>query len=244
MGTMGKVVAITGASSGIGEAAARRLAADGARLVIGARRTDRLSRIAEEIESEGGTCLAAELDVTSRGSMDAFVQQALAAHGRIDVLVANAGVMLAAPLAEGRRDEWDRMIDLNIKGVLNGIAAALPPMMAQGSGHVILIGSNVGYRVPPMGGVYAATKFAVRAIAESLRVEGGKAIRSTLIAPGATRTEIVEHVEFPPIKQALLALRSEMLPAEAVAAAVAYAIDQPHEVDVSEILIRPIAMKD
>lgn len=239
-----KVIAITGASSGIGEAAARLLARGGATVLIGARRVDRLARIASDIEAEGGTCLPVELDVTSRDSMDAFVRRAVEDCGRIDVMVHNAGVMIAAPLAEARRDDWDRMIDLNIKGVLNGIGAALPVMKAQGAGHMVLIGSNVGYRVPPMGGVYSATKFAIRAIAESLRVEGGKEIRSTLIAPGATQTEIVEHAGHPAIQGALRSLRPDMLAPEAVAAAIAYAVDQPHEIDVSEIIVRPISMKD
>lgn len=239
-----KVVAITGASSGIGEATARELARKGARVVIGARRVERLAAIAAEIESEGGTCLSAELDVTNRDSMDGFVRRTVDAYGRIDVLVHNAGTMMVSPLAEARRDDWDLMIDLNVKGVLNGIGAALPVMMEQGSGHMVLIGSNVGYRVAPMGGVYSATKFAIRAIAESLRVEGGSAIRSTLISPGATRTEIVEHVGHPAMEGVLRSLQPDMLSPEAVAAAIAYAIDQPGEVDVSEIIVRPISMKE
>jgi NADP-dependent 3-hydroxy acid dehydrogenase YdfG len=220
------------------------LAKTGARLVLGARRTDKLSAIASEIDAAGGAAIATQLDVTSRASMNAFVDLARKRFGRIDVLVNNAGVMMLAPLAEVRYDDWERMIDVNLRGVLNGIAAALPHMLAQGSGHIVMIGSTSGRRVAPMGGVYAATKFAVRAIAESVRIEGGSAVRSTLISAGATQTELVDGVDHPMIREALLARRNDMLTADAVARAVAYAIEQPREVDVSEILVRPLKLKE
>ena len=189
-----KIIAITGASSGIGEAAARRLAKSGAAVLIGARRTDRLGRIVSEIREAGGEAFAAELDVTCCDSMDRFVGRAIADFGKLDVLVLNAGIMMLSAWAELRRADWDRMFDVNVKGVMNGIASALPHMLAQQSGHLIMIGSTSGHRVSPMGGAYAATKFALRAIAESLRIEGGSEIRSTLISPSGTQTEILEHV--------------------------------------------------
>ncbi|MBV1691655.1 SDR family oxidoreductase [Novosphingobium sp. G106] len=240
----GKVVVITGASSGIGEAAARLLAKDGARLVLGARRTDRLTGLANEIVAAGGEALAVMLDVTARDSMDDFVGRAIERFGRIDVFVHNAGLMMLGPWAELRRDEWDRMFDVNVRGVLNGIASALPHMLDQQSGHMILIGSTAGHHVVPLGGAYSATKFALRAIADSLRAEGGTAIRATLISPSATRTEIVENVDHPIMREALLSRRDLMLSADDVARAIAYAIAQPAHVDVSEIIVRPTSLKD
>jgi NADP-dependent 3-hydroxy acid dehydrogenase YdfG len=239
-----KVIAITGASSGIGEAAARLLAATGAKLVLGARRTDKLSAIADEIQAQGGTAVATALDVTSRASMDAFVELAGERFGRIDVLVNNAGVMMLAPLAEARQDDWERMIDVNLRGVLNGVAAAFPRMLAQQSGHIVMIGSTSGRRVAQMSGVYAATKFAVRALAESVRLEGGSAVRSTLISAGATQTELVEKIDHPMLREALRARWNDTLPVDSIAQAIAYAIAQPHAVDVSEILVRPLKIKD
>jgi len=240
----GRVVLITGASSAIGEAAARLLAARGCSLAIGARRIDRLEALAGEIGAAGGKALPLELDVTSRESMDRFVAEALARFGRVDGLVNNAGLMILGPLADGKVDDWDRMIDVNLKGVLNGIAAALPHMHAQGSGHMILLGSTSGHAVSPLGGVYSATKFAIRAIADSLRKEGGTAIRTTLISPGATQTEIVDHVGHEEMTKGLLSIRPMALTAMVVAEAIAYAMEQPPEVDVSEILLRPIFQKD
>ncbi|HEX8057803.1 MAG TPA: SDR family oxidoreductase [Novosphingobium sp.] len=239
-----KVVAITGASSGIGEATARLLAAEGAKLVLGARRTDRLTGIANEIGAAGGGALGIELDVTRRDSMDAFVSEAVERFGRIDVFVHNAGVMMLGPWADLRRDDWDRMFDVNVKGVLNGIASALPHMLAQRSGHMILIGSTAGHHAVPLGGAYSATKFALRAIADSLRAEGGSSLRTTLISPSATRTEIVENVDHPIMREALVSRRDLMLSADDVARAIAYAIAQPPHVDVSEITVRPMSLKD
>jgi NADP-dependent 3-hydroxy acid dehydrogenase YdfG len=238
-----KVVAITGASSGIGEAAARLLAKSGARLVLGARRRDQLVAIAKEIEAEGGTAVPVELDVTNRASLQAFAQMALSQFGRIDVLVNNAGVMLLAPLSDLRTEEWDRMIDVNIKGVLYGAAAVLPHMHAQGRGHIVTVGSIAGHQVMPMNGVYAATKFAVRALAESLRLEGGTAIRSTLISPGAVATELFDKILHPQIQQMAKARIGSALRVDCIARAIAFAIEQPDDVDVNEIIVRPMANK-
>ncbi|MDB5584197.1 MAG: putative oxidoreductase [Bradyrhizobium sp.] len=238
-----KVVIITGASSGIGEATARLLAKSGAQLVLGARRVDRLAAIAAEIEEQGGTAIAAQLDVTSRTSVEAFVEQACNRFGRVDVLVNNAGVMLLAPVADLRTDEWDRMIDVNIRGVLYGAAAVLPRMQAQGQGHIITIGSVAGHRVMPMSAVYSATKFAVRAFAEGLRLEGGTAIRSTLISPGAVATELFDKILHPEIQQMAKSRIDDALPVDSIARAIAFAIEQPAEVDVNEIIVRPLANK-
>jgi NADP-dependent 3-hydroxy acid dehydrogenase YdfG len=238
-----KVVAITGASSGIGEAAARLLANSGAKLVLGARRRDQLVAIAKEIEAEGGTAVPVELDVTNRASLQAFAQMALSQFGRIDVLVNNAGVMLLAPLSDLRTEEWDRMIDVNIKGVLYGAAAVLPHMHAQGRGHIVTVGSIAGHQVMPMNGVYAATKFAVRALAESLRLEGGTAIRSTLISPGAVATELFDKILHPQIQQMAKARIAGALRVDCIARAIAFAIEQPDDVDVNEIIVRPMANK-
>jgi NADP-dependent 3-hydroxy acid dehydrogenase YdfG len=238
-----KVIAITGASSGIGEATARLLAKSGARLVLGARRHDQLAAIAREIEEEGGTAIAVELDVTSRASMEAFVEVARTRFGRIDVIVNNAGVMLLAPFADLRTDEWDRMIDVNIKGVLYGAAAVLPDMQAQGSGHIITVGSIAGHQVMPMNGVYAATKHAVRAISEGLRLEAGTAIRCTLISPGPVVTELFDKILHPQIQQMAKSRINAALPVDAVARAIAFAIEQPGDIDVNEIIIRPLTNK-
>ena len=191
----GKVIAITGASAGIGEATARLLAKTGAKLVLGARRAEKLDGVAKAIVEDGGTAISTSLDVTSFDSMRAFVDLARDRFQRIDVLVNNAGIMLVAPLGEARIDEWNRMIEVNVRGVLNGVAAALPHMIAQGSGHVVIVGSTSGRRVTPTSGIYAATKFAVRAVADSIRLECGPAVRSTLISPGATRSEMVERAQ-------------------------------------------------
>jgi NADP-dependent 3-hydroxy acid dehydrogenase YdfG len=238
-----KVIAITGASSGIGAAAARLLAKSGAQLVLGARRQDKLAAVVREIESEGGAAIAVELDVTSAESMNAFIETARSRFGRIDVLVNNAGVMLLAPLADLRVAEWNRMIDVNIKGVLNGVAAALPHMKAQEGGHVVIVGSIAGIQVMPMSGVYAATKHAVRAIAESIRIEGGTAIRSTLIQPGATQTELFDNIEHDGIRQVTQGRFNLALPVDAIARAIVYAVEQPDGVDVNEVTVRPMADK-
>jgi NADP-dependent 3-hydroxy acid dehydrogenase YdfG len=238
-----KIIAITGASSGIGEASARLLAKSGAKLVLGARRHEQLTTIAREIEADGGVAVPVALDVTSRDSMEAFVEQARSHFGRIDVLVNNAGVMLLAPLSDLRTSEWDRMIDVNIRGVLNGIAAALPHMKAQDSGHFVIVGSIAGRQVQQVNGVYAATKYAVRAIADNLRLEGGQTIRSTLISPGAVATELFDKILHPEIQQMAKSRIEAALPVEAVAQAIGYAIAQPPGVDINEIILRPMVHK-
>ncbi|MER6386976.1 SDR family oxidoreductase [Streptomyces sp. NPDC059382] len=237
----GKTVAITGASSGIGEATARRLAADGHRVLLGARRTDRLERLTEQIIAEGGTAAFRTLDVTDAQDVCAFVDAARAEFGRIDVLVNNAGVMPLSPLAALKTDEWDRMIDVNVRGVLHGIAAALPPMRAQGAGHIVNIASVGAYEVSPTAAVYCATKFAVRAISEGLRQESGGGLRVTLVSPGVTESELADSISDPAAREAMKTYRAVALPASAIADAIAHVVSQPPEVDVNEVIVRPAA---
>ena len=236
-----KTVAVTSASSGIGEATARRLAADGHRVLLGARRTDRLERLVEEITEEGGTAAFRELDVTDVASMRAFINAALGEYGRIDALVNNAGLMPLSPLEALKTDEWDRMIDVNVRGVLHGIAAALPAMRAQGGGHFVNIASVGAYEVSPTAAVYCATKFAVRAISEGLRQESAGDIRVTLVSPGVTESELADTISDPEAREAMKSYRAVALPASAIAEAIAYAISQPSQVDVNEIVVRPAA---
>lgn len=236
-----KVVAITGASSGIGEATARRLAADGHRVFLGARRTSRLERLVEEITKEGGTAAFAKLDVTDAADMRAFIDAALRRYGRIDALVNNAGVMPLSPLEALKTDEWDRMIDVNVRGVLHGIAAALPAMRTQGGGHFVTIASVGAYEVSPTAAVYCATKSAVRAISEGLRQESAGDIRVTLVSPGVTESELADSISDPAAREAMKTYRAVALPASAIAEAIAYALAQPPQVDVNEIVVRPTA---
>ncbi|WP_185899705.1 SDR family oxidoreductase [Streptomyces sp. WAC07061] len=236
-----KIVAVTGASSGIGEATARRLAADGHSLLLGARRTGRLDALVSEITALGGTAAARRLDVTDAADVRAFVLAARDLYGRVDVLVNNAGVMPLSPLAELRTREWDRMIDVNLRGVLHGIAAALPVMRAQGGGHIVNVGSVGAYEVVPTAAVYCATKFAVRAISEGLRQESAGDLRVTAVSPGVTESELADGITDPAAREAMRAYRSVALPADAIAGAIAYAVSQPPEVDVNEIVVRPSA---
>ncbi|MFC2254375.1 SDR family oxidoreductase [Labrys portucalensis] len=237
---VGKVVAITGASSGIGEASARVLAAAGARVVIGARRTDRLESLAAAIEADGGEVRVRPLDVTSQAEVAAFAGFARQAFGRLDVMVNNAGVMPLSPLAALRVAEWDRMIDVNIKGVLYGIAAALPIMEEQGAGQIVNVSSIGGHHVSPTAAVYCATKFAVRAISDGLRQETDR-IRVTVISPGTTTSELADSIGDPTAREAMEAFRAVTISPKAVAASLLYAIGQPDDVDVSEIVVRPTA---
>ncbi|MFJ9943682.1 SDR family oxidoreductase [Streptomyces erythrochromogenes] len=236
-----KVVAITGASSGIGEATARRLAADGHRLLLGARRVERLEALTKEIGAAGGTAAFRRLDVTDAGDVRGFVAAAGERYGRVDVVVNNAGVMPLSPLDALEVEEWDRTIDVNVRGVLYGIAAALPVMRAQGAGHIVNIASVGAYEVSPTAAVYCATKFAVRAISEGLRQESGGAIRVTLVSPGVTESELADGIRDPAAREAMKAYRAVALPASAVADAIAYAVSQPPEVDVNELVVRPAA---
>lgn len=239
-GIENKVVLVTGASSGIGAALARDLARSGARTVVGARRTDRLDALAEEIRSAGGTVEARALDVTSRGSMAAFAEAALEAFGRIDVIVNNAGVMPLSLMSSLKVDEWDRMIDVNIKGVLYGIAAVLPVMNRQGAGQIINVSSIGGLAVSPTAAVYCATKYAVRAISDGLRQENDR-IRVTCVYPGVVESELAETITDPVAAEAMVAYRRIALKPEAIAAAIAHVIAQPADVDTSEIVVRPTA---
>ncbi|GLK82809.1 SDR family oxidoreductase [Ancylobacter defluvii] len=235
-----KIVLITGASSGIGEATARALAKAGAVVVLGARRTDRLEHLTAEIEAAGGTAIYRSLDVTSREDVQAFADAALAAFGRIDVIVNNAGVMPLSPMAALKVDEWDRMIDVNIKGVLHGIAAVLPVMNRQGAGQVINVSSIGGLAVSPTAAVYCATKFAVRAISDGLRQESDK-IRVTCVYPGVVESELANSITDPTAAEAMVAYRQIALKPEAIADAIVHVVGQPADIDTSEIVIRPTA---
>jgi len=235
-----KVIVITGASSGLGEATARHLASLGARVVLGARRKDRLTDIAKDIHSAGGKAEVVVTDVTQKESVDALIQAAIDHYGRIDVLINNAGLMSIAPLSETKIDEWDRMIDINIKGVLYGIAATLPVFQKQQSGHFINISSVAGIKVfSPGGTVYSGTKFAVRAITEGLRHEVGEHIRTTTISPGAIDSELKYGSSHKESAELVKDRYTIAIPAETIAKAIAYAIEQPSNVDISEIVVRP-----
>ena len=239
MAATGKVIAITGASSGIGQAAAKTLAAAGARIVIGARRTDRLQRLASEIEEAGGTVRHRALDVTDRDDVAAFARFAQSEFGRLDVMINNAGVMPLSPLAALKVDEWDRMVDVNIKGVLHGIAAVLPEMTERGSGHIINIASIGALYVAPTAAVYCATKFAVRAISDGLRQERDD-IRVTCIHPGVVESELALTITDPTAAEAMKDYRAIALTPDAIGRAVRFAIEQPEDVDVNEIVVRPL----
>ncbi|KIP85963.1 oxidoreductase [Stenotrophomonas maltophilia] len=235
-----KIIVITGASSGIGEATARLLARSGATVVLGARRIERLQQLVADIQAEGGTAVAHALDVTAREQLQALIDRTVAAYGRVDVIINNAGVMPLSPLAALKVDEWDRMIDVNIRGVLHGIAAVLPQMQAQGHGQVINIASIGAHAVSPTAAVYCATKYAVWAISEGLRQES-PAIRVTTISPGVTTSELAESISDAQGREEMRGFRATAIPAEAVARAIAFAIAQPADVDTSEIIIRPTA---
>ncbi|MFC3215694.1 SDR family oxidoreductase [Novosphingobium panipatense] len=236
----GKVVLITGASSGIGEATARTLAEAGAMVVLGARRTERLEKLVREIEAAGGKALAKALDVTDQAEVAAFAEEARGRFSRIDVIVNNAGVMPLSPMAALKVDEWDRMVDVNIKGTLYGIAAVLPVMNEQGFGHVINIASTGGHVVSPTAAVYCATKFAVRAISEGLRQENDK-IRVTVISPGVTESELADSISDPKGREEMKEYRKVAISPFAIAKAVRFAAEQPADVDTTEMIVRPTA---
>lgn len=238
-GIHGKVVVITGASSGIGEASARLLAALGAHVVIGARRLDRLEALASAIRSEGGSVDYQQLDVTRLDQMQAVIHLAQSRFGRLDVVVNNAGVMPLSPLEALKVEEWNRMIDVNIRGVLHGIAAGLPVFKKQGSGQFVNVASIGAYAVSPTAAVYCATKYAVRAITEGLRQESGREIRATLVSPGVTESELADSITDDEARQLMKTYRRDALPASAIARAIAYAIEQPADVDVNELVVRP-----
>jgi NADP-dependent 3-hydroxy acid dehydrogenase YdfG len=236
-----KVIVITGASSGIGEATAKLLAKHGASVVLGARRSERLEAIAKEIRGAGGTAEYQTLDVTQRSQLEAIVQFAQSKFGRVDVLINNAGVMPLSALDQLKVDEWDRMIDVNIKGVLYGIAAALPIMKAQKAGQIINLSSIGGHAVSPTAAVYCATKFAVGAISEGLRQEVGGDIRVTVISPGVTESELADSISDEAAKKGMQEFRKVSIPAQAIARTILFAIEQPDDVDISEIIVRPTA---
>jgi NADP-dependent 3-hydroxy acid dehydrogenase YdfG len=240
-GIKDKIVVVTGASSGLGEATARLLSAQGATVVLGARRADRLQALAKDLEGRGGKALALTTDVTRREQIKALVDSAVQSYGRIDVMINNAGLMPQAPLEQLKIDEWDRMIDVNIKGVLYGIAAALPHMQRQKSGHFINVSSVAGHRVGPGFTVYAATKYAVRALSEGLRQEVKPYnIRTTVISPGAVATELPNTITDAAAAERIRTFYDQVaVPADSFARAVAFAMSQPEEVDIKEILYRP-----
>jgi NADP-dependent 3-hydroxy acid dehydrogenase YdfG len=239
-GIEGKVVLITGASSGIGAATARELATRGAKVVLGARRTERLQTLSGEVRAAGGTADFQSLDVVSLESMQAFVRFAEERHGSVDVLVNNAGVMPLSPMHELKIAEWNQMIDVNIRGVLHGIAAVLPGMRQRRSGHIINLSSIGGHQVWPTCAVYCGTKFAVLAISEGLRLEN-KDVRVTVVSPGVVESELADTISDPAARAAMVEYRRVALSPDAIARAMAYAIEQPPDVDVNEIIVRPTA---
>jgi NADP-dependent 3-hydroxy acid dehydrogenase YdfG len=231
-----KTIIITGASSGLGEAMARKLAAKGAKLVLGARRLDKLQVIQKDL---GENVRIMACDVTDARQVDQLAKLALDEFGRIDVLVNNAGVMPLSFFSEKKMDEWNQMIDVNIRGVLHGIAAVMDTMNAQQSGHIINIASVAGHVVTPSSGVYSATKFAVRAISEGLRQESRGQLRTTIISPGAVTSELTQSISNEKVAKGVDKLYEDAIDADAIARAVVYAVEQPDDVDVNEIVIRP-----
>ncbi|CAB3733750.1 putative oxidoreductase [Paraburkholderia phenoliruptrix] len=240
-----KVVVITGASSGLGEATARLLASQGAIVVLGARRLDRINALAETIVADGGVALAVATDVTDAAQVKHLVDSAVKKYGRVDVMLNNAGLMPHSLLERGKIEDWDRMIDVNLKGVLYGIAAALPHMKAQKSGHIINVSSVAGHKVRPGSAVYAATKAALRMLTEGLRQEVKPYnLRTTIISPGAVATELPDSVTEPDVAKGIHEFYEQFaIPAESFARVVAFAMSQPDEVDVNEILFRPTSQE-
>lgn len=240
MSIQGKIIVVTGASSGIGEATARELAARGATVVLGARRTDRLKKLVAELRAQGATAEFQALDVTNRDSVADIVRFARERFGKLDVIVNNAGVMPLSPLDALKVDEWEQMVDVNIKGVLYGIAAALLVFAQQGYGHVINTSSIAAYRAIPTGAVYCATKAAVNFITEGLRQENSY-VRTTIISPGVTESELAHTITHDATAKFIDEYRKNSIPADAIARAIAFAIEQPDGVDVNEIVVRPTA---
>jgi len=236
--SLDKIVLVTGGSSGIGAGIARELGAAGARLMLGARRTDRLEILAQKIRAGGGEVMTRRLDVTDRADVATFADAARQAWGRVDVIVNNAGIMPLSLMASMKTDEWDQMVDVNIKGVLNGIAAVLPEMTARGSGHIINIASVGALTVSPTAAVYCATKYAVRAISDGLRQERND-IRVTCIHPGVVESELAGTITDPAAAAAMSSYRAIALQPDAIGRAVRFAIEQPDDVDINEIVVRP-----
>lgn len=238
-----KTVLVTGASSGIGSATALQLAEDGHAVVLGARRTHRLEDLARRIRDAGGTAETLQLDVTDADNVQKAVDHVLERYGRLDVMINNAGVMPLSALAENRIEEWNWMIDVNIRGVLHGIAAAQPAMRAQGSGHIITVASVGAHEVVPTGAVYCATKYAAWAISEGLRIESDPSLRVTTITPGVTESELAETITDPDARDAMREYRANAIPASAIADAISYAINADPSVDVNEIIVRPVGQR-
>ena len=241
MGIEGKVVVLTGASSGIGEATARRLAREGASLAIGARRGDRLTALADELNEAGASVVARATDVTQRADVEALVVLARESFGPVDVLVNNAGIAPHSLLEAGAVEDWKRMVDVNINGALYGIAAVLPEMKARKRGHIVSLGSICSHIVFPRGAVYAGTKFAVWAISEGLRQEVGADVRVTVISPGVVASELLDSITDPETREEFEPYKGTGLSAETVADTIAFALAQPNDVDVNEIVLRPVS---
>jgi len=236
----GKIVVITGASSGLGEATARHLSQQGATVVLGARRRERIEALAQELAGSTKKAMAVQTDVTQSDQVQRLVDAAVTTYGRIDVMINNAGLMPHSPLERLKIADWDRMIDVNIKGVLYGIAAALPYMQRQKFGHFINVSSVAGHKVRPGSAVYAATKHAVLALSEGLRQEVKPYnIRTTVISPGAVATELPNSITEADVAQSVRKIYEIAVPAESFARAVAYAMSQPDDIDINEILFRP-----
>lgn len=238
-----KIVLVTGASSGIGAATAERLAAAGHHVVLGARRRDRLDDVVTRIRANGGSAESVELDVTSAEGHRAVVEQILADHGRLDVLVANAGVMPLSRLDAGLLPEWRQMVEVNVMGLLHGIAAALPGFLERGAGHLVTVASIGAHEVVPTSAVYSGTKYAAWAITEGLRLESPAGVRVTTVSPGVTTSELADSITDPLAREAMVAYRAHAIPAASIAEAIAYAIGQPPEVDVNEIIVRPASQR-
>lgn len=234
-----KVVLVTGASSGIGAAVAERLVGEGHQVVAGARRLDRLRTLAEDAAGAGGGLQPVRLDVTDRADVAAFVDAARERHGRVDALVNNAGIMPLSRLDSLLVDEWDRMIDVNVRGLLHGIAAALPVFGAQGRGHFVTVASIGAHEVVPTGAVYCGTKYAAWAITEGLRQEADPSIRVTTVSPGVVDSELARTITEPGAAEAMRTYRAHALDPAAIAGAVSFALAQPADVDVNEIVVRP-----
>src|SRR6202161_3129637 len=240
-GIEGKVVAVTGASSGIGEATARLLAAGGARVILGARRTERLDQVALEIRDHGGEARTCRTDVARHADLERLVGTAIDEFGRLDVLVSNAGISKIGPISDLDVDGWSAMIDVNVRGVLHGIAAALPVFRKQGAGHFVTTVSTAGLRIAPTQAVYAATKNAVRTLLEGLRQESTDGvIRTTSVSPGYVRTELADSIDNAEVRDQIRRNSDAFaIPPDAVARAIAFAIEQPDDVEIGDITIRP-----
>ena len=238
-----KVVVITGASSGIGESTAKLLARQGAKVALGARRLDRIDKVVQEISAAGGKAIGFSVDITKRTEVDALIQGTVESFGRVDVLVNNAGIMPIAPMEVLKVEEWERMIDVNIKGLLYGVAAVLPVMQKQKQGHIINMASVFGIKVfAPGATVYCATKSAVRSLTEGLRMElHSQNIRCTMVSPGAVSTELPESSSEEATRKNLREFYKMAIPADSIARAIAFAIEQPVEVEIDEVVIRPTA---